>query len=70
MRKVFLLISFLMLVSGVAFVAYAAGHPEASFPWSNWATYVAYGVYIIVMIAFFVLGIRKQDTLFDRSGIR
>lgn len=34
-----------LLVIAVAFVGYALGHPEASFPWSSGVTYSIYAVY-------------------------
>ena len=38
----------------VCFVSYAAGHPEASFPWSNRITFMIYGVYIWLLLKFLV----------------
>ena len=38
----------------VCFVAYAAGHPEASFPWSNRITFMLYGAYIWLLLKFLV----------------
>ena len=38
----------------VCFVAYAAGHPEASFPWSNRITFMLYGAYIWLLLKFLI----------------
>ena len=38
----------------VCFVSYAAGHPEASFPWSNRITCMIYGVYVWLLLKFLV----------------
>ena len=38
----------------VCFVSYAAGHPEASFPWSNRITFMIYGVYVWLLLKFLV----------------
>lgn len=43
-----------LMVIAVAFVAYALGHPEASFPWGSGVTYTLYAVYtaaIVVLLA-------------------
>ena len=33
---------------------YAAGHPEASFPWSNRITFMVYGAYVWLLLKFLV----------------
>jgi hypothetical protein len=38
----------------VCFVGYAAGHPEASFPWSNRITFMIYGAYVWLLLKFLV----------------
>ena len=38
----------------VCFVAYAAGHPEASFHWSNRITFMIYGAYVWLLLKFLV----------------
>ena len=38
----------------VCFVAYAAGHPEASFHWSNRVTFMLYGAYIWLLLKFLI----------------
>ena len=38
----------------VCFVSYAAGHPEASFPWSNRITFMIYGAYVWLLLKFLV----------------
>ena len=42
------IVGILMLLVAIAFVVFALGHPEASFPWSNAVTYVLYAVYLTV----------------------
>ena len=43
-----------LLVIAAAFVAYALGHPEASFPWSNGVTYGIYAVYTAAVVVFLI----------------
>ena len=38
----------------VCFVAYAAGHPEASFHWSNRVTFMLYGAYIWLLLKYLI----------------
>ena len=38
----------------VCFVAYAAGHPEASFPWSNRITFMIYGAYVWLLLKYLI----------------
>ena len=33
---------------------YAVSHPEGSFPWSNWITYLIYGIYLAVTVLLFI----------------
>lgn len=53
-RKTSLAIGAVLAVIVVCFVVYAAGHPEASFPWSNRITFMIYGVYIWLLLKFLV----------------
>ena len=53
-RKMFLIISLLMLLLAAAFVVYALNNPQASFPWSNSITYTIYLVYTGIMVGLFV----------------
>ena len=41
-----LVIGAFLAAIAVCFVSYAAGHPEASFPWSNRITFMVYGAYV------------------------
>ncbi len=61
--KSFLAIGLVMLVGAIVFLGYALAHPEASFPWSNEVTFAIYGVYLMAMVAMFLLfaiGTRKK----------
>ena len=49
-----LTIGVVLAVIAVCFVRYAAGHPEASFPWSNRITFMLYGVYVWLLLKFLV----------------
>ena len=53
-RKISLAIGAVLTVIAVCFASYAAGHPEASFPWSNRITFMIYGVYIWLLLKFLV----------------
>ena len=53
-RKTSLAIGAVLAAIAVCFVVYAAGHPEASFPWSNRITFMIYGVYIWLLLKFLV----------------
>lgn len=43
-----------MLSLAVVFFVYALRHPEMSFPWGNWLTYLIYGIYLAVAILLLV----------------
>ena len=47
-----LIIGAALAAIAVCFVVYAAGHPEASFPWSNRITFMLYGAYIWLLLKF------------------
>ena len=49
-----LIIGVVLAVIAVCFVRYAAGHPEASFPWSNRITFMIYGAYVWLLLKFLV----------------
>ena len=53
-RKTSLAIGAVLTVIAVCFASYAAGHPEASFPWGNRTTFMIYGVYIWLLLKFLV----------------
>ena len=53
-RKTSSAIGAVLAAIAVCFVVYAAGHPEASFPWSNRITFMIYGVYIWLLLKFLV----------------
>ena len=40
-----------MLVLAAVFFIYAVSHPEGSFPWSNWITYL---IYLAVTVLLFI----------------
>ena len=49
-----------LLLAAVCFVAYALGHPELSFPWSNRVTYALYGIYLAVMVLLFFASLPRR----------
>ena len=49
-----------MLVLAAAFVGYALGHPEGSFPWPLGVTYGLYGLYAACTVALLVRGCRRE----------
>ena len=49
-----------MLAIALGFIAFALGHPEISFPWSNIVTYLLYGVYLIVMFIMLIAPFKKE----------
>ena len=53
-RKTSLTIGAVLAAIAVCFVVYAAGHPEASFPWSNRITFILYGAYVWLLMKFLV----------------
>lgn len=53
-RKTSLAIGAILAAIAVCFVVYGAGHPEASFPWSNRITFILYGAYVWLLMKFLV----------------
>ena len=53
-RKTSLAIGAVLAAIAVCFPSYAAGHPEASFPWSNRITFMLYGAYVWLLMKFLV----------------
>lgn len=51
----------IMALGLIAFVAYAAEHPTASFPWGNSITYNLYRIYIVVMVVLFIAPFRRDS---------
>lgn len=58
-RNIYRIISFIMLLIMIAFVFYALNNPQASFSFNNTITYAFYGVYVVLMIIFFVKSFKK-----------
>ena len=54
------IIALVMLVVAVAFIVFAMGHPEMSFPWSNTITYILYIAYLLAMAVFLVAPFKKK----------
>ena len=54
------IIAFIMLVFAVVFIIFALINPQYSFPWSNTVTYTIYGLYIIVMLVFFIKAFKNK----------
>ena len=44
------IVGLVMLIIAVAFIMFAANHPEMSFPWNNTITWLLYGLYILVTV--------------------
>ena len=53
-RRTSLAIGAVLTAIAVCFMGYAAGHPEASFPWSNRITFMIYGAYIWLLLKFLI----------------
>ena len=51
-----------MLLAAIVFLAYVAGHPEASFPWGNSVTVNFYRIYIAVMVYLFIAPFKHAQT--------
>ena len=49
-----LIVGGILAAIAVYFVGYAAGHPAASFPWSNRITFMIYGAYVWLLLKFLV----------------
>ena len=54
------IIALVMLVVAVAFIVFAMGHPEMSFPWSNTITWGLYGLYAVVAVIFLIAPTKKK----------
>ena len=54
------LLGFLMLLGAVVFLSIALTHPERSWPWSNWISYLLYTVYLLVMVLLLIQPKKKQ----------
>ena len=52
-KKMSRMIAAIMLVAAIGFIAFAFGHPEMSFPWSNTVTHVLYVLYILATVVLF-----------------
>ena len=53
-KKTAFLIGLGLLAAVGCFLIYAAGHPEAAFPWSNKITFLLYGMYLWLLLKFLV----------------
>lgn len=60
-KKISRIIGIVMLVAAIAFLIFAFGHPEMSFPWSNTITYLLYGAYLLVMVVMFIAPFKKKN---------
>ena len=61
MKEKIRLIAWLMLAFAGGFFWYALTHPESAFPWGNAISYTIYGIYILVMIALFIISSEKKN---------
>ena len=64
-KKVLRITSLCMLIFSILFIVTAATHPELSFPWNNYITYIIYGFYLVFMFFLFfsTLHISKRHLL-------
>lgn len=60
-KKISRIIGIIMLLIAVIFLIFAFNNPQMSFPWSNSITYLIYGLYIIIMIIFFIAPFKKDN---------
>ena len=61
-----MMIGTILAAIAACFMVYAAGHPEASFPWNNRITFILYGAYVWLLMKFladipFLSGKRKEQ---------
>ena len=49
-----MMIGTILAAIAACFMVYAAGHPEASFPWNNRITFILYGAYVWLLMKFLV----------------
>ena len=54
------IISWIMIVIAILFIAFALMNPQAGFPWSQETTYVIYMVYILLIIFFMMAPFQKK----------
>lgn len=59
-KKLSRIIAVIMLITATVFVVFALTHPQASFPWSNGATYTLYGMYVIAMLFLFIAPFKNK----------
>lgn len=60
-KKTSRIIATVMALGLIAFIAYAAGHPNASFPWDNRLTYSLYRFYIGGMVILFIAPFKNHS---------
>lgn len=59
-KRVSRIAGMLLLAAAVTFVAFALGHPEWSFPWSNTVTYLLYGLYLALTAVLLIAPLPKK----------
>lgn len=59
MKKNLRIVSGIMLIVAASFVIFAVNHPECAFPWSNTLTCIMYGIYVVLMVVFFIASLKK-----------
>ena len=65
MKKQFFIPACVLTFAALAFVLYALGHPELSFPWNAQMTHILYGVYVDRVVLLFVLAFwKKTDRIY------
>ena len=66
-KKSSLIVGIILLIAAICFIGYALAHPEASFPWSNRASFMLYGIYVW-MIFKFLLDIPVLKEIRDKKS--
>lgn len=58
--NLFLISGCILLIVAAIFIGFALNHPEMSFPWSNNITYIIYTIYGVIVLAMFILWLKKD----------
>lgn len=59
-KKYARIVAAIMLAIAVVFILFALYNPQASFPWSNAASYMLYGGYAILMTVLFIAPFKRN----------
>ena len=58
-KKTSRIIGVTMLIAAIAFVIFALGHPEMSFPWSNTIPHTLFAAYAVIMLLLLAARFKK-----------